>query len=700
MSSAIKTQSRFVSLRWRLILPTFIFVLVLAMIAAYIVARSLPGGAEMSRVNVLFSTGQTLSERAAILHQQQQSKAAQLAETPELAPALDAGDTEALRGMLESFARRADLDSVILLDAGGQDVYGLLRDSNGAYQPITHRDASSQALFASSPVLLSGGEIGQALVGTGMARWVDEVRGSMAADVGIYADTGLLMATTVNELPDALPGEIGSGSGGEPFQMLELEDTRYLGAYYPLPQFGVVLGVFVTDHAPFAVEAGQQLVALTLATVAGGIVISLFVMTNFFIERLNKVRQVAESLAEGDFSARTGMKPTDEIGALGHAIDLYTEHVQQRHDTLRASLRRQRREIEHLNAVLESLPDGVIIEDLDGNVTLINDRAKRLVGENFNFFKRAEPKEITAAITDTLGPAYAPGLYSLGTPQRMELGGKMLRLQSFAIMSLAEQRVGTVIVVRDVTIEVQRERARAALLDKMNAQVDRPVSAEVAFSRELKRNVGALQKLIVEMRELVGTTDAHFTQPTTRNLPLETLIWAVANEWKQVAQAANITLSVSVEKPGLHIFGDERRLRWALGNLIDNAIKYTPPGGKVSLEIKDEENGFARLRIRDNGAGIAADELPHVFTRFFRGTPVSTSGRTLHVPGTGQGLTVARQIIDSFGGKIYLRSAPGVGTAVYFTLPLSTAIPLVRINADEDDEEETLKLGTTSPQSA
>ena len=102
-------------------------------------------------------------------------------------------------------------------------------------------------------------------------------------------------------------------------------------------------------------------------------------------------------------------------------------------------------------------------------------------------------------------------------------------------------------------------------------------------------------------------------------MPLETLIWAVANEWKQVAQAANLTLNVNIERSGLYILGDERRLRWALGNIIDNAIKYTPPGGKVSLEIKDEEDGFARLRIRDNGVGIAADELPHVFTRFFRG---------------------------------------------------------------------------------
>ncbi|MEP7290660.1 MAG: ATP-binding protein [Chloroflexota bacterium] len=699
MSSAIKTQSRFVSLRWRLILPTFVIVLILAMSSSYIVARSLPSSADMSRVNILRSTGQSVSERAAALYDRQQADAQQLAQTPDLAAALQAGNTRDLQNLVENFARRADLDSVILMDSAGQDVIGLMRDSSGAYVSTTLEAAQQLALYSSTPVTLDGEVVGLALAGTGFGRLVDQVRGSAAAEVGVY-DGSRLLAATVDSIPNTVPAQYVGTNSAEPFQALALNGSPYLGSYFLLNDSQAVVAVFVPDNAPFAAEAGQQLIALTLATVAGGIVIALFVMTNVFIERLNKVRQVAEALADGDFSVRTGMQPTDEIGALGHAIDLYTEHVQERHDTLRASLRRQRREIEHLNAVLESLPDGVIIEDLDGNVTLINERAKRLVGSNHNFFKRAELKEITAAVTDTLGPAYAPGLYSLGTPQRIELDGKMLRVQSFAIVSLADQRVGTVIVVRDATVEVQRERARAALIDKMSGQIDKPVSAEVAFSRELKRNVGALQKLIVEMRELVSSTDAQFVQHTARNMPLETLIWAVANEWKQVAQAANVSLNVSVERPGLHIVGDERRLRWALGNIVDNAIKYTPPGGKVSLEIKDEENGLARLRVRDNGVGIASDELPHVFTRFFRGTPVSVSGRALRVPGTGQGLTVARQIIETLGGKLYLRSSVGVGTAVYFTLPLSAAIPLVRLRApEEEDEEETLQLGT-SPQSA
>lgn len=687
MTDAKDSQTRFVSLRWRLVLPTFLIVLVLAMASTYLVARSLPSGTEMSRVNVLRNTGQTIAGRTTMMNDRQQALAQQLAQMPEVVTALRERNTAELQDLLENFARRADLDSVIVTDASGADVYGTLRDRAGTYAPVTLQSASGQVFFATTPINFESAQVGTALAGTRFTRWLDDIRGSAAAEVAIYDGTRLL-ASTAPSIPASLPSQYIQTTTDKPFQALDVNGSPYLGAYFPLNASSAVVAVFVPDNAPFAAEAGQQLIALTLATVAAGVVITLFVMTNMFLDRINKVREVAESLAEGDFASRTGMMPTDEIGALGFALDNYTSRVQERHDILRASLRRQRREIEHLNGVLESLPDGVIVEDLDGNVTFINEKAKRLVGEEHNFFKRAELKEITAAITDTLGPAYAPGLYSLGTPQRIELDGKMLRVQAFAVMSLADQRVGTVIVVRDVTVETRREQARAALVEKMSVNIRQPeAAAGIELSKQIKQNIGALQKMIVEMRELVSSGDAQIIQQMSRPLTLDTLIWAVANEWKQVAQAANVTLNVNIERPGLQIVGDERRLRWALGNIIDNAIKYTPPGGRASLEIKGVEGNFARLRVRDNGVGIAADELPQVFTRFFRGTPTSVTGRALRVPGTGQGLTIARQIIEAHGGKISLRSSPGIGTAVYFTLPLSESEKLVYVESGESDEE-------------
>jgi PAS domain S-box-containing protein len=456
-----------------------------------------------------------------------------------------------------------------------------------------------------------------------------------------------------------------------------------------------------------ATPAAQQLTSLLFATLAAFVVIMTFVFINWTVGRVNRVTKVAEALATGDLSARTHMKATDEVGALGQALDRYADHVLERQDALRLTLRRQRREITHLTSVLEALPEGVVVQDPDGLVVFMNDCAKELLGSQ-RLVETKDLKDLTAVVTDVLGPAIAPGIYALGDPRRVEFDGRMIHAQAAALMSLSSERVGTVIVLRDITDEVRRERAHDALISRLSQEVEKPLadkSRQIAssassdamgkFAREMSRHAIALQKLVVEMRELTADLGARPLSRTQRPIQLETLVWAIANEWKQVAQAANLRMDVQIEKQGLFVLGDERRLRWGIGNLIDNAIKYTLPGGALSLEIKGDEDGMARLRIRDNGVGIKPAELPEVFTRFYRGTPTMTNGHVIRVPGTGQGLAVARQIIESHGGMIHIKSTPGVGTAVYFTLPLTAPITVELPRLDETDMEgETVRLDT------
>jgi len=147
-----------------------------------------------------------------------------------------------------------------------------------------------------------------------------------------------------------------------------------------------------------------------------------------------------------------------------------------------------------------------------------------------------------------------------------------------------------------------------------------------------------------------------------------------------------------IEQRGLFILGDEKRLRWAIGNLIDNAIKYTLPGGSLTLEIKPEANGSAQLRIRDNGVGIQDDDRAHVFTRFYRGSPKTADGQIIRVPGMGQGLYITRQIIEAHGGKIRLKSSVGVGTAIYLALPLTAPVSMSLPIFEADMEGETVQL--------
>src|SRR6266852_6174432 len=124
--------------------------------------------------------------------------------------------------------------------------------------------------------------------------------------------------------------------------------------------------------------------------------------------------------------------------------------------------------------------------------------------------------------------------------------------------------------------------------------------------------------------------------------------------------------------------GDRDRLVQVLSNLVNNAVKYSPDGGTVTLSTRSD-GGFALVSVSDTGLGIPPDEIEHVFERFRR----VRSGAAQSIPGTGLGLTIVKQIVEMHGGKIWVESAVGHGSAFHFTIPLAAeqATPLQRRHA-------------------
>jgi signal transduction histidine kinase len=126
------------------------------------------------------------------------------------------------------------------------------------------------------------------------------------------------------------------------------------------------------------------------------------------------------------------------------------------------------------------------------------------------------------------------------------------------------------------------------------------------------------------------------------------------------------------------VTGDRDRLVQVVTNLVNNAVKYSPDGGTVTLSTRSD-GGFALISVTDTGLGIPADEIEHVFERFRR----VRSGAAQSIPGTGLGLTIVKQIVEMHGGKIWVESAVGHGSAFHFTVPLTAehATPLQRRHA-------------------
>ena len=137
--------------------------------------------------------------------------------------------------------------------------------------------------------------------------------------------------------------------------------------------------------------------------------------------------------------------------------------------------------------------------------------------------------------------------------------------------------------------------------------------------------------------------------------------------FEPVARSKQVWLALKVEAPGIVVHAERERIAQVLSNLLTNALKYTPPGGHITIAV-DRHGGEAQIGVLDTGHGIPHENQVHVFDRFWHDEAAGKKS-------TGLGLFIARGIVEAHGGHIWLESEPGHGARFYFTLPLETAVP-------------------------
>jgi signal transduction histidine kinase len=168
------------------------------------------------------------------------------------------------------------------------------------------------------------------------------------------------------------------------------------------------------------------------------------------------------------------------------------------------------------------------------------------------------------------------------------------------------------------------------------------------------------------------------------------LLEDVAEQVTPLAEAREISLSVARPDEGAIVPADPDRLKQVVLNLVDNALRYTPAGGAVRLAAVHEAGGRVRLEVRDTGPGIAAEDVPYIFDRFYRGDP----SRARTTGSTGLGLAIARSIVQAHGGTIEVESKPGEGTCFIVTLPTQRPVPQAEASAAEAPQRAYSAAGT------
>ena len=248
-------------------------------------------------------------------------------------------------------------------------------------------------------------------------------------------------------------------------------------------------------------------------------------------------------------------------------------------------------------------------------------------------------------------------------------------------------------VLRDVSARYRAEealhqaiRARDDMMGIVSHDLRNPASAVKMLARSIQaearersdipadvvERVEIMQQAAVQIdaliQDLLDVTRLEAGRLTVarRNVAPAPLVEAALYSMRTLAESSGVELTASYDDALPMVYADPERVTQLLSNLVGNALKFTPAGGRVEVRVQPYGDG-ALVSVVDTGEGIPADQLPHVFDRFFQ----VTSSRMVSRHGAGLGLPIARGIVEAHGGTIWIESAPGRGTTVRFTLPAS-----------------------------
>jgi PAS domain S-box-containing protein len=420
-------------------------------------------------------------------------------------------------------------------------------------------------------------------------------------------------------------------------------------------------------------------------------------------------------LAVHDVS-RTLTRQAAELGRLEDARATLLAHVRTRADELDVATRMLAARAQTMTSVIDAVTEQSIIgTDVDGVIRVWNPGAERMLGLPRADVVRKRSivefhlSEELAEVAEEAGAA--PGLAALVHAAR-EHGSDVRdwtyvardgrhRTVAVAVTPRTDDRgehAGWNFVGTDMTETRATERLKDQFVSLISHELRTPLSSILGYLElvmdpdsepltdeqrqyltTVERNAHRLQRLVGDLLFTAQVEAGRFTlQP--EDVDLATVVRAAEETVRVAAASAGVEIAVDVPADGLVVPGDATRLGQACDNLVANAVKFTPAGGRVGLALRaawqtpdgvvsdDERPGavpVARLSVSDTGVGIPAGEQAQLFTRFFR---ASTAQRNA-VPGVGLGLSITKAITTAHGGTLDMASTEGVGTTFTLTLP-------------------------------
>jgi two-component system, OmpR family, phosphate regulon sensor histidine kinase PhoR len=439
------------------------------------------------------------------------------------------------------------------------------------------------------------------------------------------------------------------------------------------PTGGVVrLAVGLEQIEAAVAELRQRLWIAGGIGLAGALVLS-FLLSWLTLRPVEELRDVVSAIAAGQLDRRLRWRSKDELGEIARSINRMAEQLRLRLDEATA-------EKEQLEAVLASMADGVLVLGRDDRILLANPRWRELLSVWGEVHGR-RPIEVArhAGVGDTL--VAAAGTRETVVREVEVAGPEPRRLQIHAVGFPTDgPRAGTVAVFHDVTELRRLEQVRRDFIANASHELRTPLTAIRGFAdtlllgpvsaEELKpmleaiaRNGERLGNLVDDLLELSRIESRkHPLQPSEVDVPR--LVRLLLRDLEPRLRDAQLRAELAADPPPAPAWADPRALEQVLGNLLDNAVKYTNPGGSIRVRVTSQD-AHVRVAVSDSGIGIPEAERGRIFERFYR----VDQARSRALGGTGLGLAIVKHLVQGMGGEIFVESAPGRGSSFTFTLP-------------------------------
>ncbi len=434
-------------------------------------------------------------------------------------------------------------------------------------------------------------------------------------------------------------------------------------------------------------EAAIAVLAASLLAI-GLSVVTMWQFTKRIIVPAERLAQTVHSIGRGALDLKIDIETNDEVGELSREFNKMTERLRKYEELNIGEILSEKKKSE---TIVESIADAIIVCDSEARIQLINGQAELLLGvaESDLIGKKASECIRDERLSAVLQNPNSSSL--LGMPYlQFEVSGRRvyLRPRVSEIPSKSGRRNGVVLILQDVTQFKELDKLKSDFMGAVSHEFRTPLTS-INMSVDIMRQqlLGPLTKAQEELllsskqdcdrltklvRELLQLSKLESGKIEMREdvVDIRKVIESTLQPLQLPFREKEVNLKFSVGSTIPNFVGDEQQFSWIISNLVTNALRYTNPGGSVEVTAAAEGEDVL-IRVKDTGRGIASEHLEKIFDKFVQVKQSADS-----TPGSvGLGLAIAKEIVEMYGGKIWVQSEVDKGTTFSFRLPASQAQP-------------------------